>query len=338
MATTEETLLAGMVARPREVDGWLVLADWLEDQDDPRAELARLRYQLLTEPDHPDRCARAARQQELLEEGLAPLMPTWTNPLGMRFALVHPGTFWMGSPENEPERLNDEVHHRVTLTEPYFLGAHTVTLGQFRQFIAATSYQTEAEQGAGGWGYMGTNWVQNASITWRNPGFKQNARHPAVCLSWNDATAFLNWLNEVEADTGRVYSFPTEAQWEYAARAGTETAFFWGNDARRLGEYAWFEPNAKRRTHAVETKKPNPWGLWHMHGHLWEWCGDHYSGYLTDPVTDPEGGSGGTSRVLRGGSWGREPRSGRSACRRADDPTLRLTTFGLRLALAIPAS
>jgi uncharacterized protein (TIGR02996 family) len=341
---TEADLLAGIVAHPGELDRWLVLADWLEDQQDHRAELARLRFLLQTEPDHPDRIARLSRQQALLESGLAPVVPTWTNSIGIEFALLLPGTFPMGSPDTEAERQDDEVLHPVTLTQPFLLGVYPCTVGAFQRFVAATGYTTEAEEQHGAYGYVGGRWTQNASITWRSPGCKQTDQHPVVCVSWNDAQAMVAWFNQVEADCGVVYSLPTEAEWEYACRAGTTTAYAFGDAPDRLGDFAWFGDgsdslgdfcNSDNKTHPVTTKKPNAWGLWHMHGLVWEWCADWYEEYLPTVLQDPSGPSEGSSRVIRGGSWSLAPAYGRSAHRGGGPPAVRFSNRGFRLAASV---
>jgi uncharacterized protein (TIGR02996 family) len=315
---TERDFLAGIAAHPAELDRWLVLADWLEDQGDPRAELARLRYLLHTEPDHLERAQRHARQLALLESGLAPVVPTWTNSLGMELALILPGSFWMGSPDAEQWRSNDEQRHRVNLTQPFFLGVYPVTVGEFGRFVAATNY--------------------NAGSEWRHPGFAQTDRHPVVNVSWNDAQALVAWLNQVEGNSGLVYALPTEAQWEYACRAGSETDYWWGNDENKLGEYAWFDGNSGNATHPVDTKQPNSWGLWQMQGNIWEWCADLYGDYPTGEVTDPSGASGGSRRVFRGGAWSNDPARCRSAYRGYSDPGNRFTYIGFRLAVSVRAS
>jgi len=318
---TEADLLAGIVARPDELDRWLVLADWLEDQGDPRAELARLRYLLHVELDHPEADTRRARQLALLEAGLAPVVPTWTNALGMRFALVLPGSFLMGSPASEWGRYDDEVLHAATLTEPFYLGVFPITVGEFDKFVQATTYTTEAEK-------------ENDSITWREPGFAQNSRHPVVCVSWNDAQAMVVWLNQVEGDTDLVYALPTEAQWEYACRAGSTKAYFWGDDPNQLGGQGWFSDNSGDKTHPVKSKKPNPWGLHQMHGNVWEWCADWYGSYPSVAVEDPPGPSSGSSHVCRGGGWDRGARDCRAAFRGFSAPAdeYNLPALGLRLA------
>jgi uncharacterized protein (TIGR02996 family) len=330
--STEEDMLAGIVAHPGELERWLILADWLEDRGDPRAELTRLRFLLHTEPDHPDRTHRLARQQELLEQGLAAVVPTWTNALGIPFALLLPGSFWMGSPESQPERDADEQLHRVMLTHAFYLGVHPVTVGEFARFVAATGYQTEAEKSGGAHGYVGGRWQQDPSITWRTPGFAQTDRHPIVCVSWNDAQEMVAWLNQVEVSGELVYSLPTEARWEYACRAGTTTAYWWGNEASNMGEYAWFNEYSGDQTHPVESKKPNAWGLHDMHGNVWEWCLDWYGDYPSGDVTDPLGASGVSARIVRGGSSCFPSSECRAAYRRTFTPEERYYYLGFRLA------
>jgi uncharacterized protein (TIGR02996 family) len=313
--------LSDLVAHPEDPTLWLILADWLEDQGDPRCELARLRYLLQAEPEHPGREQRQARQMALLDTGLAPVVPTWTNALGMEFALILPGTFLMGSPETEEGRYDDEVRHPVTLTEPDLLGIYPVTVGEFARFVEATGYQTEAEK-------------EGDEETWRSPGFTQTERHPVVCTSWNDTQAMIAWLNETSSV---VHTLPTEAQWEYSCRAGSTTAFFWGDDAARLGEFGWFNENADRQTHPVTTKRPNGWGLWHVHGNVWEWCEDWYGDYLTEAVKNPRGRlSGGSRRVIRGGGWNSGAMGCRSAYRVRLDPSYRSTSDGFRLIVSLP--
>jgi uncharacterized protein (TIGR02996 family) len=316
---TEDDLLAGIVAHPTQTDRWLVLADWLEDQGDPRAELARLRWQLHAEPDHPEREQRATRQMRLLKD-LDPVVPAWTNSLGARFALILSGSFWMGSPTDEAGRYDDEVHQRVTLAEPFFLGTSAVTVGEFERFVTDTGYQTDAERGDGASGYINEGWRRDGSINWRNPGFEQGAQHPVVCVSWNDVQVLIAWLNRTVASPGQVYSMPTEAQWEYACRAGSQTVYFWGNSTKPMENYAWFISNSDKKTYPRETKKPNPWGLYHMTGNVWEWCENWYAEN--------------NGRAIRGGSWYVPPRECRSARRCRCDASARFSSYGVRLALA----
>jgi sulfatase modifying factor 1 len=335
---TEADFLTGIVARPAEPDRWLVLADWLEDQQDPRAELARLHHLLHAEPAR-DRPQRLARRQALLDAGLAPVVPAWTNPAGIDFALILPGTFAMGSPPGEENRSESETLHAVTLTRPYFLGVYPVTVGEFTRFVAATGYQTEGERGGGSYAYPNGNWAIDAAVNWRTPGFAQTERHPVVCVTWNDAVAMVTWLNEDAMDSGVVYALPTEAQWEYACRAGTASPFFWGHDPDQLPHYGWFNGNAGDRTHPVDTMRPNPWGLWHLAGNVWEWCADEYETYTAQPEQDPVPVTGdGSGYIRRGGSWHRVPGICRSASRASSNADYRGTSIGFRLAASRAAT
>jgi uncharacterized protein (TIGR02996 family) len=335
---TEEELLAGIAAHPDEGDRWLVLADWLEDQSDPRAELVRLRWQYHYQPDHAEFEARRQRLVTLQGSALAPVIPTITNSLGMSLALIPPGAFWMGSPAEESDHRPDELLHQVTLTQPFFLGIHPVTVGDFRRFVTATDYKTEAERGDGAKGYNSGSWVQTSGRNWRTPRFAQRPRNPVVCVSWNDAQKMIRWLNKQEAKTGLVYSLPTEAQWEYACRAGTQTAYFWGDEHTPVGEYAWYKDNAKLRTRPVAEKKPNAWGLYDMAGQVWEYCHDSYAEYPEGPAVDPPGADASTPRarrVQRGGSWFVYASYCRAAHRAHDAQNSRDTHSGFRLAASL---
>ncbi|MFM8727471.1 MAG: formylglycine-generating enzyme family protein [Planctomycetaceae bacterium] len=158
--------------------------------------------------------------------------------------------------------------------------------------------------------------------------------YPAVDVSWDDAVEFCKKLSAME---GKVYRLPTEAEWEYACRGGTKTAFSFGNDEAELGKYAWFDGNARdideRYAHSVAQKQANAFGLYDMHGNVWEWCSDWYDDYSSTPLTDPRGPSSGTSRVLRGGSWDNGPNNVRCARRGDSTPGLRGNDFGFRLVL-----
>src|SRR5262249_22191884 len=157
-------------------------------------------------------------------------------------------------------------------------GIHPVTRGQFRPFVEATGYQTEAEtdwKGAWGWDEAHENWVQDPKFTWRRPGFDQKDDHPVVNVSWNDASAFCDWIAEKE---GVHYRLPTEAEWEYACRAGSKTRYSFGDDDKSLGKYAWYSANSGGKTHQVGAKRANDFRLYDMHGNVWEWCRDWYAG------------------------------------------------------------
>ncbi|MFM7164019.1 MAG: formylglycine-generating enzyme family protein, partial [Planctomycetaceae bacterium] len=158
--------------------------------------------------------------------------------------------------------------------------------------------------------------------------------YPAVYVSWDDAVEFCKKLSAME---GKVYRLPTEAEWEYACRGGTKTAFSFGDDEAELGKYAWFDGNAldidEKYAHRVAQKPPNPFGLHDMHGKVYEWCSDWYGAYPSTPLTDPRGPSSGSFRVLRGGSWRGEPGLVRCAYRSYDTPERRGYGSGFRLVL-----
>jgi eukaryotic-like serine/threonine-protein kinase len=241
-------------------------------------------------------------------------LPTVTNSIGMKLVRLPAGKFLMGSPAREAGHKPDEEQHEVTLTRPFFIGAHEVTVGQFKAFVKATRYKTDAEKTGEGASrrFADNSFKMDINCNWRNPGFGQTEDQPVVCVSWNDALAFCNWLSDKES---KAYRLPTEAEWEYACRAGSQTRFSYGADGKELGDHAWFRPNSDQQTHPVGQKKANPWGLFDMHGNAWEWTGDWYAAdyYKNSPKENPSGPPGGSFRVLRGGSWN----DGTSACRSA---------------------
>jgi uncharacterized protein (TIGR02996 family) len=326
---TEDDWKAAVMAQPEDQTIWHVIADWLEERDQPlRAELVRLSRIRVGE--NPQRVI------ELLDAGVEPVIPVWTNTLGMKFACVQAGMFLMGSSVTEEGHDDNETQHEVTLTQPFYLGVYPVTVAEFEEFVKATGYKTEAEAVSGGWGFLADEWQMDEGLTWRTPGFAQQGRHPVVRVSWNDAQALVKWLNEVKPDSGLVYSLPSEAQWEYACRAGSQAAFHWGDDEPRLEEFAWFSGNSQNKTWSVETKRANAWGLWHMHGMVWEWCEDFFAEYPENAVQNPTGPlSAGARRVMRGGSWRNDPRYCRSAERHGSDPANRSANRGFRLAVRV---
>jgi len=229
-----------------------------------------------------------------------------TNSIGMKFRLIQPGTFMMGSPASEAGRDSDERQHQVTLTKQYSMGIYPVTQTEYKRIMG------------------------------RNPSNFQGDRHPVEQVSWVDATEFIQKLNGLpeERAAGRVYRLPTESEWEYACRAGSSTAYCFGDGEARLGEYAWYDSNSGNKTHAVGQKKPNAWGLYDIHGNVWEWCSDWHGEYPSGAVTDPTGASTGSYRVIRGGSWSLEAALCRSAFRFGSDPSNRGHYLGFRLALS----
>jgi len=276
----------------------------------------------------------------------------------MKLVLIPAGEFLMGSPETELENADkheadESPQHRVRITKPFYLGSHEVTRRQFAQFVAAESYRTEAERdGQGGYGLNAAgNLEQKPEYTWRNLGFQQDDDHPVVNVSWNDAVAYCEWLSGKE---GKTYRLPTEAEWEYACRAGTTTKYYHGSDPEGLatiGNVADGTLKAKHpRLTAIDSRdgyvhtapvgrfKPNAWGLYDLHGNVREWCGDWYGEkyYGETPLSDPSGPFTGSDRVLRGGSWLLSPAYCRSAYRNWDTPAFRSFILGFRVALLIP--
>jgi formylglycine-generating enzyme required for sulfatase activity len=255
----------------------------------------------------------------------------------MTMLLMMPGEFEMGSSPDDPDALNDErPRHHVRLTRPFYLAECEVTHRQFLTFVERTGYRTEAEaSGLGGHIYAAKikDIVRDKEWTFRNPRPNRVPAddEPVVQVSWNDSRAFCDWLTK---DEGRPYRLPTEAEWEYACRAGTTTRWSTGDDPASLDAAAWTWRNAGHRVHPVGQKAANPWGLRDMHGNAWEWCEDRFGPYKAEPATDPAGATTGTTRSLRGGSWdfGTVART-RCASRLPDPPDRPHFTHGFRVAI-----
>jgi formylglycine-generating enzyme required for sulfatase activity/WD40 repeat protein len=262
-----------------------------------------------------------------------------TNAIGMKLALIPAGNFVMGAPAGEDSRHAPEFQHDVTISKPFYMGIHEVTVGQFRQFVKDTGYQTDAEKlGGTHRRFPDGKWDNDPKASWQNPGFAQvSDSQPVTCVSWNDATAFCAWLSKKE---GKAYGLPTEAQWEYSCRAGSRTKFSFGDDDQQMPEYGWFSSNANNQVQPVGQKKPNAWGLYDMHGNVFEWTADYYGEdyYQNSPKADPTGPATGGVRILRGGAWYYGVIDGRSAYRRrTHGPDHRHTTIGFRVVLTAPA-
>ena len=236
-----------------------------------------------------------------------------TNSIGMKLLLIPKGTFMMGSPETEKGRQENETQHEVTISKDYYLGVHEVTQAQ---------YET----------VMGKNpsHFQGAIVG------NENADLPVENVSWDDTVEFCKKLSDLpeEKKAGRLYRLPTEAEWEYACRAGSKTAYSFDDEEGLLPEYGWFSSNSSERTHTVGLLEPNAWGLYDMHGNVWEWCSDWYGEYPKGAVSDPTGPCEGSDRVFRGGTWLRVAASCRSAARNWRDPSRRSSDYGFRVALS----
>ena len=245
------------------------------------------------------------------------------------------GTFRMGELNGVGEDYGLPVH---SVTVPAFrLGKYEVTVGQFRRFVEASGYRTDAERNAGSaagcYTYTDYNLEWTPGHSWRSPGYAIDDNQPVVCVSWNDAQAYVEWLS---AETGGHYRLPTEAEWEYAARAGSTTEYSWGNDIASNWENCVYYVcgDSYEYTAPVGSFPANAWGLHDMHGNVWEWVqdcwNDSYQGAPTDGSAWESGDCG--RRVLRGGSWYNTARHLRSANRSGIDRADRDFNLGFRLA------
>lgn len=258
-------------------------------------------------------------------------------------------TYGVDWPRPENALRHEYPQHLVKISRPFWMGAHHVTRGQFRQFVEDTGYVTDAEKGEepGAMGVdfrRGTFFGFHANHSWRKVGFPQAHDHPVVTVTWNDAMAFCRWLSEKE---GQTYRLPTEAEWEYACRAGTTTRYWCGDNPEALAKAAniadaelkatlpWAAWTIRASdgfafTSPVGSFPPNPFGLHDMHGNAWQWCGDRWRFYDKAPVVDPVGTTEGRY-VLRGGSWSCDLTSCRSATRIAGSPGMRTDSYSFRV-------
>jgi len=232
-------------------------------------------------------------------------LPESATSIGMEFKLIPAGTFTMG----DASGLNNETPHEVTLTKPFKMGVHEVTQDQYEQVMGV------------------------------NPSEYKGADNPVETVSWEDAVEFCRKLSELpaEKEAGNVYRLPTEAEWEYACRARTTTKFSFGDDESDSDDYGWYSENSDQKTHPVGSKLPNAWGLYDMHGNVWEWCQDWEEDYPSGSVTDPSGATSGSYRsyrVFRGGSWSSTAGDCRSAYRSSFEPSLRHGIIGFRVSLS----
>jgi WD40 repeat protein/formylglycine-generating enzyme required for sulfatase activity len=274
----------------------------------------------------------------------------------LKMVLIPPGEFMMGTSDEVIQSLlqkamgtNDEEwyrthlprekpQHKVILTHAVYMSKYELTRSQFRQFIKETGYLTEAEKSsAGGQGLLNNRWVNDRRFTWDNDfGTKQTESHPVVVVSWNDANEFCHWLSK---KTESHFRLPTEAEWEFACRAGETRMFSFGDDPEEIPRYSWSLPTATtREPQQVGRLLPNRFGLHDMHGNVWEWCHDAYAAYGSQPShINPQGPEIDTTdrRVMRGGSFNDSYRRLRSANRNIHSARSRFTNTGFRIVRAI---
>jgi uncharacterized protein (TIGR02996 family) len=332
----EAAFLSALHDNPADEATWLALADWLEDDgQSARAELVRLVRRLRTVPlmrRTKERAALEDRVAELLRAGVLPPVPEVVNSFGMRLALIPPGRFRMGSPRGEPGRMDDEFAHEVQITQPFYLGVFPVTQAQFQQITRRTP--SHFSKGGGG--------------RERVAGM-DTSDFPVERVQWGEAVSFCNRLSlrKDEKKANRHYRLPTEAEWEYACRGGSAstTAFHQGpqltvhdaniNSLPTDGDPPEDQP--LRRTCEVGSYRPNAFGLYDMHGNVWEWCHDWHNDnhYRERAPVDPRGPAGGHGRVIRGGSWGARWPHTRAARRHSCSPNDRIYGFGFRVVMTV---
>jgi formylglycine-generating enzyme required for sulfatase activity len=238
------------------------------------------------------------------ESHKANLPKTITNSIGMEFVLIPAGTFTMGSPDSDTNAEdNEKPAHQVTISQPFYMGKYEVTQAQWKSI-------------------MGTN-----------PSELKGDNHPVETVSWEDVQQFIRRLNKQEKQaSGTLCRLPTEAEWEYVARAGTTTRYSFGDNAVHLEDYGWYSENSGNTIHPVGKKLRNPWGLYDMHGNVSEWVQDWYADdhYTHSPSRDPQGPATGAYRVIRGGGWDGPAQYVRAAGRFANDPGYRDLGIGFR--------
>lgn len=276
------------------------------------------------------------RAAQSLRDSLANGQPC---PFCPELMTLSAGSFTIGSPPSERDRnVNEGPPTNVHFRKPFAVGKYPVTRGEFASFANETGYRTD---GCTTW--QGNDWAMQSSRSWRSPGFDQDDRHPVVCVSWHDAKAYVTWLS---GKTGKSYRLLSEAEREYATRAGTISPFWWGEaiepaqanyDGRtvygrgRAGEF-------RRRTLPVDFFKPNPWGVYGVHGNIWEWCEDAWVDSYTGLPLDGSpraGANASAARVMRGGSWQSRPSSLRAASRGLELAYNRDAQIGFRVARAM---
>jgi len=305
----EQAFLQAMQQNPEDAALRLAFADWLEERGDLRSELVRLSHTLTQAVKVRGRRNLEDRLRALWASRVQPVGPFWTNSIGMKFAWIPAGTFLMGSPPDEWGREDKEPPpHKVTLTKGFYLGIHPVTQACWRKIMQ------------------------------HNPSHFLGDDLPVESVSWHDCQEFITKLN---AQDKQAYRLPTEAEWEFACRAGTMTPFSFGdtistNDGNFDGTFPYGgippQESCRGSTTPVGSFQPNGWGLYDMHGNVWEWCADLYGKFSLDDAVDPQGPKRGQTRVLRGGSYFAPASHVRSATRGKWEPIHRDDNVGFRVA------
>jgi formylglycine-generating enzyme required for sulfatase activity len=298
---------------------------------------------------------------------------SFKNKVGMTLVRISAGTFKMGSTKAEQDSVLKAVspkfkkyvqewldtegpQHEVRISKAFYMSAHPVTVGQFRQFVEEAKYLTDGERdGKGAWGHNAAKKRHEGDkpqYSWRATGWNQSSRDPVVNVTWDDAVAFCKWLSKKES---KKYRLPTEAEWEYACRAGTTTRYCFGDseadlkgraniadqwlqeafDAKAYSDYGFMSWNdGYPFTSPPDHFKPNSWGLYDMHGNVCQWCLDWFDKdyYKHSPKEDPECTKG-KMHVLRGGSWYLDARFCRTANRYDSEPGSRGIWVGFRVVL-----
>ncbi len=241
------------------------------------------------------------------QDPIADTLVVLNDSVSIYFQYIPEGDFWQGSAAVQPNRQKDEgPRHLVNLTKGFYLGTYEVTQQQWEVVIG-----------------------HNPAVFSNLPN---SETRPVESVSWNDTQFFINKLNQLNIGKFRL---PTEAEWEYACRAGSETAYYWGESMAENGQsdYTWANSRSMAMTHPAGQKKPNAWGLFDMAGNVWEWCSDWYGPYPAEEVTDPQGPIDGKMKVFRGASWYDFYESHRSANRHKHAPDEKYTAIGFRLVL-----
>jgi formylglycine-generating enzyme required for sulfatase activity len=285
-----------------------------------------------------------------------------TDKLGAEYLLIPPGKFVMGTPKDEPGHKDDEPQFEVTLTKAFYLARYETTHKQFAKFVAENKYTTDVEKSGGGNAHDAKSvWEHRPGTSWQKPGYagdyKPTADQPVVHVSITDALAFCAWLNETApvklSGYKTRYALPTEAQWEWACRAGSGTRFWWGEQEDDSGKVANVGDQSLKKMHPdwprtimkmddgyafiapVGSYRANAFGLHDMLGNVWEFCGTRYGAYPKEATTDPGDLSKAESYAVRGGGWSNIAEDCRSGMRNADPPHFGHSNLGFRVAIQL---